>query len=92
MEFLDDLIKNQDTEDQPEQENEPRDAAWNDLISGAAFEDPLEQDVADNKNQRERLGLEKQSQNRKKDRPARRRLRPPEGGPTGGFRSRRARP
>ncbi len=44
MEFLDDLRKKQDADEQPEQKNVPADAAWNDLLSGAAFEDSFDKD------------------------------------------------
>jgi len=49
MEFLDDLRKKQDADEQPEQKNVPKDAAWNDLLSGVAFEDSFDKDGTDRK-------------------------------------------
>lgn len=78
MEFLDDLIKKQNTEEQPEQENEPEGNAWDDLLNVVAFEDQLENDAGDQKTGRGLFGRQRKSQKRdqtKKSRIPRRRKR-----------------
>ena len=66
MEFLDDLIKNQDTNEQTEQE--PEDAAWNDLINGMALEDPYDQGRSGQNKNQQRLDRNRKSRKRARSR------------------------
>ena len=45
MEFLDDLIKKQDDEEQPEPENAPENTSWDDLLNTIDLEDSQEIDA-----------------------------------------------
>jgi tetratricopeptide (TPR) repeat protein len=49
MEFLDDLIENQDRNKITEQNTDPETDAWNDLVNGVAFEDSLHKSTDEKK-------------------------------------------
>jgi tetratricopeptide (TPR) repeat protein len=54
MEFLDDLIKNQDTDKQPKPTEEPESDAWGDLLNDLSYEDLFENDVMQQNDKRSR--------------------------------------
>ena len=69
MEFLDDLIKNQADDDQPEQEKKPDVDAWEELIRNAAMEDAYSETASGQRR------ISRKSEKNKKRNPTRRRKR-----------------
>ncbi|MDF1512528.1 MAG: tetratricopeptide repeat protein [Anaerolineae bacterium] len=74
MEFLDDLIKNQDEQAQPEQESAPKDTSWEDLLRIAASEtlDETEAEIPNPRGSSRRRGRKPRTGNAQNQRSKRR--------------------